>query len=160
MSDVEFSIAWRRKDPKLESDVRDYWTRVDVIPRQDLLDRRVSELCTLAYADGKVIAESTAEIAFLPGLKAKLAMLRASVDPQFRRRHLAVDLINHSKLVLEAWSAEHPGEEVMGVSAIFGAKELSHVQREPLGPRTNLVLVGYMPTGEQLRVAWFRHARI
>jgi hypothetical protein len=63
---------------------------------------------------------------------------------------------------LERWSREFSGEQVMGMAAIIPAGAYKDARSEPiwLDGGLNLTLVGYLPGGEQLRVSWFRHARV
>jgi GNAT superfamily N-acetyltransferase len=162
MSEVKFVTAWRRDNPQHVADARAYWERVGVIPTPQVLERRVNELCTLVYADGQVVAESTAELVVLPGLRQRFAMCRSSVDPSFRRKGLGAELTGYYRIVLEAWAMENQEEKVMGVAVALTSTELVEKQRDPLWLERgiDMALVGYTPTGEQIRVGWFRYVRL
>jgi hypothetical protein len=86
-------------------------------------------------------------------------MLRAAVDPDHRRTHAAIALVVHSRDLLERWAAEHQEEKIAGIGAIIENEEVAARLTEPVWPVTRLGLVGHMPNGRQIRVAWFGHFR-
>lgn len=162
MSDYEFTTAWRSADPAHAAEGERYWRRLGLITDAEKLRRRASELCVLGYENGLVVAETTAKLMLLPGLRQRFAMIRVSVDPAHRRSKLGGSIVGRTKQVLERWSAEHLEEKIMGMGAILTADELHEKRRDPLWADYDvyLVLIGFLQTGEQIRVAWFRHARV
>ncbi|HYG25963.1 MAG TPA: hypothetical protein VD906_03575 [Caulobacteraceae bacterium] len=162
MSDVKFVTAWRRNNPQHAEDVKAYWERTQLVQDPAKRERWTHQLCTLVYADGRVIADSTAELIMLPGLRQRFAMCRSSVDPEFRRKGLGAEITGYYRIILEAWAMEHPEEKVMGVAVALNSKQLVEKQRDPLWLERgiDMAIVGYMPTGEQIRVGWFRNVRI
>lgn len=161
MSDPVFKTAWRRDDPQLEADAKEFWGRLNLVPPEGR-DKRAKELVVVTYVDGQVVAVATAEYAMLPSLRARFAFCRTAVDPAHRQQSLSGRTFGHLRTVLETWSAEHPEEEVMGMAAIIQAAEYAEKQRDPLWPDYALFLsvVGYTARDDQIRVAWFRHARV
>jgi hypothetical protein len=85
------------------------------------------------------------------------------VSYRHRRRDaghgIAGDLILFCRDLLERWSKENPAEEVMGMAMILegyrGPRAL-----EPYWPEAQLLVVGYSPHGDQVRLTWFKHARV
>jgi len=161
MSDVRFVTAWRRNNPQHEADVRAYWARVPVVPAR-VMDRRVKELCILAYSGDRVVAEASAELVMLPGLRARFAMGRVSVDADHRRGTLGARIGGHMRRILEAWSLENPEEDVKGFGGVITAAEFGEKQSQPVWHDwgVDIAVAGYTPSGEQIRVGWFAHARI
>lgn len=159
--DVVFEEAWRRNDPEQAREAVAFWERLNLVPPVER-ERRASEVVGLARVDGQVVALSTAGLAVLPQFRARFAMYRCAVDPAFRRQDISYRLSGWSRGVLEAWSAAQRQEQVVGMAAIIQAQEYRIKQHEPVWPEHGLELnlVGYSPRGEQVRVAWFRHARV
>ena len=48
----EFLPAWRRADPKIEQDAREFWRAMRLIAPPEI-ERRIPELVAAAYVDGK-----------------------------------------------------------------------------------------------------------
>ncbi len=159
--EFDFRPAWRRADPKIENDAREFWRAMRLIgPAQ--IEQRIPELIAAAYVDGRLVAVSTAEFNMLPQLRARFAMYRCLVSPEYRRHHLSYRISAYSREVLEEWSLANPAEKVVGMAAIIQAREYKQKQREAMWPEygLNLNLIGYNNVGSQVRVAWFKHAHV
>jgi len=161
MLDIVFANAWLRGDWKLEADAKAFWEKLGLISPEER-ERRVVELCGVAYLNGRVVAVSTVTLSVVPQVRARLGMYRCAVDPEFRRQDLAERISGYTRQVLEMWSVDNPGEKLLGFGAIIQAPELMRKGLEPIWTDwgTDLVLAGYTQRGEQIRVGWFRHARL
>jgi len=160
MSEFEFRPAWCLDDPKIMEDAKEFWRNLKVLAPAEI-ERRASELIAAAYLDDKLVAVSTANFGMVEHLRARFAMYRCAVAPEYRRHHLSYQISGFSVGVLEKWALENPHEQIMGVAAIIQASQYkSGKQREPMWPEydLNLNFVGYTNRGEQIRVAWFKHA--
>jgi hypothetical protein len=162
MSDVTFHTAWRRNDPDLVRDAKAFWQRIGLAITPEDLEKRASELCALAYADGQVAAVSTSEPTLFQRLRTRLAYYRTVVAPEFRRQHIASRLGLYSYRELAKWSLEHPEEKLMGLLLIFQSHDYKSTRNLPnvsyLGMQVNIV--GYTPEGDHIRVLWFDHATL
>jgi hypothetical protein len=156
---VVFKEAWRRNDLKQADQARAFWE--GLVPPAER-ERRVKELCCMAYEGDRLVGLSTAYPAVFPQLKARVATYRCAVAPAYRRHELAKQITSRSIAILERWSADNPGEKVLGLAAVIQAPELRGMTLRPTWPEydLDLNLACYLPTGEQLRVAWFSHARL
>lgn len=161
MAEITWAVAWRRDDWKLEADAKAFWEKLQLVG-PDERERRVKELCSMAYADGQLVGVSTIQLQAYPPLRCRLAFFRCAVDPEFRRHELATLLTLRSLIAMEGWSAEHPEEQLQGLAATIQAPELMPKGKFPEWPDYNvqLNLVGYSQRGEQVRVAWFRHSAL
>ncbi len=161
MSDIAFRTAWRRQDPGLIHDGREFWRDQDVMSPEDI-EQRSKELCALAYADGQVAAASTADPTFFQRLRTRLFYYRTMVAPEFRRQHIASRLGLYSYRELGKWSLEHPEEKMMGLLLVFQSRDYTGTRNLPnvsyLGMQVNIV--GYTPEGDHIRVLWFDHATL
>lgn len=161
MSEIEFRNAWRRQDPDLVCEAKEFWRRQDVLAPEQI-EERATQLCALAYANGEVAAASTVHLFEFPRLRSRFAYYRTMVSPEFRRKNLASRLCSYSRLRLSEWSRENPEEKLKGLFIVLEAEEFRHRQHVPIGIQLDfkLVLVGYTPSGYQMRVVWFDDATV
>jgi GNAT superfamily N-acetyltransferase len=161
VSELVFKTAWRQNDPQTMEEAKAFWAQTGLVA-EGYRARRAEELGVLAYDGDRLVCVATAELALLPGLRARFAVAQLVVDPEFRRQSVSRRTFGRLLTVIEAWSAEHPEEKLVGMAAVIEAKEYAEKQREPVWPDwgLNLGLVGYTQKNQQIRVSWFRHARV
>ena len=122
-------------------------------------EQRAKELTAVAYKDGLVVGVHTATFDRQEIVRARLAMIRAAVDPEHRRSRVSMALGLYTRELLELWSIEHPEEMLAGLGAIIEGPNLFDRAREPYWPNTQYGVVGYTKEGRQVRVSWFEHFR-
>jgi hypothetical protein len=161
MARIEFVTAWERGDPRHAADAVAFWNRHGLV-RPEEIEERVGELCALAYSEGQLVGLTTVTLMGYPLFKSKFAFYRAAVARDFRRHELAILLTRHTLTVMEAWSLENPQQQVQGIACIIEGKELMGKALNPVWSEYygNLNLAGFTKDGRQVRVAWFRHARL
>ena len=161
MPQIAYATAWDRDDSTHAANAKAFWTGLGLL-KPAAAEERVKELCSLAYANGQLVGVTTVVLDFHPPLNSRFAFYRCAVAPDFRRHYLATLLTRHTLTTMEAWSLENPQEEVQGIAAILQARELGSKAVHPQWADYNihLNLVGFDPHGDQIRVAWFRHARL
>lgn len=157
--DITFRPAWGLDDPVIVRDAKELWLRLGVLRPQGV-DQRVSELCAAAYVGNTMVGVSTAYLADLAILKSRFAFFRCAVSTEHRRQWVSYRLAPYSRDVLEKWSLANPDEKIMGMAAVIEGGNYKERQREPVWPRSTLNVVGYNELGDQIRVAWFKHARV
>jgi hypothetical protein len=160
MEELRFVQAWRRDDPRCVADAKAFWRQMGMT--DDVAEQRAGELCVVAYLGENLAGVSTAKPREFEPLKARFVHLRCAVSPAARRKDVAARIIGHTRTVLEAWAADNPDEKLAGMLAVLQSNELREKQREPIWPiyGIDLTLIGYTSRGEQIRVGWFRHARL
>lgn len=160
MEELRFVQAWRRDDPRCVADAKAFWRQMGMT--DDVAEQRAGELCVVAYQGDDLAGVSTAKPGEFAPLKARFVHLRCAVSPAARRKDVAARIIGHTRSVLEAWAADNPEEKLLGMVAVLQSHELREKQREPIWPiyGIDLTLIGYTSGGEQIRVGWFRHARV
>ena len=130
------------------------------MPETDVSER-LTELCMAGYDGERLIALSTARVVFTDFLGVKLVMLRIATAREARQNRLGTYLLASSREHLEAWSAAHPEEEVMGMGTI--TQTTAYDARGPARAflrDSRLGFIGFTGNGEHMRVAWFEHGRI
>jgi hypothetical protein len=162
LSRAEYRPAWRRDDPGLERDAVAFWRRLGILPPVVSPEARAKELVCVAYLDGEVAAVATATLEVLPFLRARAALYRSATDPEKRRRWLVAQIAAESVTILEDWAAANPQEAVKGMAIVLENPFLAQVKQLPVWRYRHVALglVGYSPEGHQIRMNWFRHARL
>ena len=161
MPPIQYVTAWRRDDPKHVADAMAFWSELGMLSAE-AAEQRASELCSLAYAAGRLVGLSTVKLQMAEPLRSRLAFYRCAVVPELRRQSLAIMLTRHTLITMEGWSHENPDEKVNGLATVLQADELDEKALNPVWSEHygNLNLVGHTPAGAQIRLAWFRHARL
>jgi len=163
MSDIEFRAAWRRQDPDLVGDARKFWRTLDVLSPEQI-EERAGQLCAVACRGSEIIAASTVHLIDWPRLRARFAYYRTIVSPDVRHKNLASRLCVYSRDLLGHWARENPEERLKGLFIVLEAEEFRHHKHVhlPVGRQLDLdlILVGYTPSGHQIRVVWLKDATV
>lgn len=159
MAEIMFRTAWQQNNQALIEDAGEFWRDMDVMSPEDI-EARTKELCALAYAEGKVVAVSTAALFDFPRLRAGFAYYRTVIAPEFRRQRLAVRLCGYSRDLLALWARENPELKIKGLYMVFQAEEFHSEPHVPIEKRhgVDFVLIGYTSNGDRIRVVWFDDA--
>lgn len=161
--DVSFESVWQGKDSSQAAEAKAFWEAHGLLPPQ-LREQRALELVALARDGDTVVGVSTANIDYQPPLRGRFAMFRCAVAPEAPREALSLQLAAETFRILHDWSVENPGEHVLGIMTVLEGGEFGDIARRPIWSDSDeglqLNLVGYMPDGQQIRVAWFEHARV
>lgn len=157
---ITFERAWQVKDPQQWEEAKAFWEAHNLLPAELRDWRAANELVALARDNGAVVGVSTANIEYQPPLRGRFAMYRCAVAPG-QDPDLTIRLTVETFHILGAWSIENPNERLLGIGTVIDGKALGDKAREPMWPDhgLNLNLVGYTNRGEQIRIAWFQHAR-
>ncbi len=160
MAEIEYAIAWKRNDSRQIAGAQVFWRGLGLT--DEAMDLRAPELCNVAWSDNKVIGLTTVKLADAPRVKSRVGFLRCAVAPEYRKHHLATFLTRDSLTILEYWSLENPLARVQGLAFVIEASELGSKAAFPMWAdwNTHYSLIGYTPRDEQIRLAWFRHARL
>lgn len=159
-ADIALRPAWRLDDAEIERDAVAFWRRLGNLPADATPEERAKEVVVAAYQDGRMIGIVTAAIGLFPQVRARLAMLRGSVDPELRRSHVGSWMSLEARAMLESWSAANPDERLAGLGGIVESPDLMIAQRMPYWPWPRLGVVGFTQDGRQIRVSWFRDFRL
>ncbi len=156
----ELRPAWRLDDAQIEADVIAFWSRLKILPANVVPEQRAKELIAVVYKDERIVGVHTASIERLDQVRARLAMLRSAVDPDYRRTRVSMALTLYSRALLERWSRDNPHERLGGLGAIIESAQLAERGKEPFWPQTRFILAGFMPDGRQIRISWFEEFRV
>jgi hypothetical protein len=154
-TDIDLRAVWRVTTPRIEADAVDFWERLGLLPPDVDPAERARQLAAVAYRDGALIGVMTAALERVEPVRARLAMIRAAVDPEHRRTHVVMALLLATRSTIERWSQAHPEERIAGLGAVIESGELAERQRQPFWPQSRLGLAGYTADGRQFRISWF-----
>lgn len=157
---VEWRDGWLKKDPAIEADAKALWRRLALLPEGVDPDLRADEIICAAYVGDAMASVATAFVREIEFLKARFAMFRCVVAPEFRRHSVSRQIARVAREILEKWSFDHPDVDVAGMATVVQSREIAGKPRGAVWRSSGLVLVGYTPADEQIRVAWFDHARV
>lgn len=160
MSEPTLKAVWRMHDARAERDALAFWREGKLLSQDVDLATRLSELCILAYADNRLVAVNTAVLQWLEQVRARIAMLRLAVAKDFRQGRLATEMLALAKPLLERWAEQHPAEKLMGIGCVVQTREIAAKLNEAVWPRTGLAVIDHTASGDQLRLAWFAHAKV
>ena len=114
-------IAWRRDDPRLETDAIAMWTRLGVLAEGVKPEDRAKQLVSVAYRGDQLAAVATAVVEPVKFLRARFLVLRSMTVPEFRRSYAQVSLGIPSITALTEWAKANPEEKIAGMIALRGA---------------------------------------
>ena len=156
----ELKVCWNLADATIQRDALKFWREQNLLP--DIADaaKRLRQICVVAYDGTRIVGTVEARLTRLEIVRARFAMMTLAVAPERRLENLPGELIQRAQRVLEQWSLEHPNERLMGVGTIVRIRDIDERARLPVWEPTNLTLVGYTVRGAQIRLAWFKHAKL
>jgi hypothetical protein len=157
---LDLRPAWRRGDARIEADAIAFWNRLGILPREVAAEARAKELAAVAYKDGRLIGVTTVTLERLEFLRARFALVRSAIDPEYRLQGVLFWLGLHVREVIEQWAAAHPQERVAGLAGIIEMPESTPRLKQPVWPEHQMTLAGFTPAGRQIRVSWFAHYRL
>ena len=157
MSEAEYVVAWKKDDPQIAADAIAVWNSTNSLPADINPEDRAKELCALAYINGEVAGISTIAIRpYMPLGNRRFGFLRVFTLPRFEQQSIAIGLAITCRDALRQWSIDNPAEKLYGMAAIYQSDKLGHY---PIG-ESGLMLIGYGPNKEQIRVVWFNHLHL
>jgi hypothetical protein len=156
---VKLVPAWKRDNGKIGKDAVDFWRHLQVLPPGVSPEQRVNELCAAAYAGDELIGVSTVSLGQLAPVRCRVGFFRCSVNPAHIHRRIAWRLAKYSRELLEQWSKSNPDGKVLGMVAVLENPNFDLLGTRPIWRGADLTLIGYNQLGQQIRLAWFDHAR-
>lgn len=157
---IRFVDVWQAGSPEHHESVKHLWKSLGLMNGDAEINRRLQQLCFLAFDKDQLVGVSTTRLETLPNLRASFYLFRCLVLPQYRRQGVARGLTRHCRDRLSDWSRENPDPRACGMATIVESLLLSELSRLPVWPASGLTLIGHTEIGQQIRVVWFDHARL
>lgn len=158
---LEFIPVWKDVTDDLAAELVDLWARHRAIPDAGKAAVRARQaVCIVRDAGGSVAGVGTATVRILPRLRQPMYYYRQFFAPELRGHKHTVPFFNYAKDVLESHNAKREAPESLGVLVELENAMLSSRYRLAHEPAADSTFIGYSPKGLQLRVSYFKDAKL
>lgn len=159
---VEFTYenVWSPKSQDLLDEIVEFWNKYKAIPPgESAIDRAKDVVFIIRDQTNAVVAVSTAKINFIKFLKLNMFYYRCFVAPEYRRQGLMTKITVETRNFLEN---EHQNIKPLcaGIIAELQNKALNEYRREAVFVASGLTFIGYNKNGHQVRIYYFKGAKI
>jgi hypothetical protein len=153
--------VWKNISAELSAELIDLWGRSQAIPNPEQAVRRAGQaVCIARDQSGAVCAVGTAVIRVLPRLRQPLYYYRQFFAPEFRGHKQAIPFFNQARRLLEEYNESLSAPESLGVLVELENQQLVSRYERAYEATAESTFIGYSPRGLQLRVSYFRDARL
>jgi len=153
--------VWKKVTAELSAELIDLWGRSQAIPDPDRAVQRARQaVCVARDQSGAVCGVGTAVIRVLPRLRQPLYYYRQFFAPEFRGQKQAVPFFNEARRLLEDYNDSLVEPESLGMLLELENQQLVARYERAYEPAVDSTFIGYSPRGLQLRVSYFKNARL
>jgi hypothetical protein len=153
--------VWKKVTAELSAELIDLWGRSQAIPDPDQAVRRARQaVCVARDQSGAVCGVGTAVIRVLPRLRQPLYYYRQFFAPELRGQKQAVPFFNEARGLLEEYNDSLVEPESLGMLLELENQQLVARYERAHEPAADSTFIGYSPRGLQLRVSYFKNARL
>ena len=157
----DVSPVWRQVTPDLKDEVLAFWQQHRAIGDPERARHRADEVVCIARGDdGALCAVSTAVVRVLPRLMQPLYYYRLFFARSVRGQGQVIPFYNHAREVLQAYNAGLAEPESLGVLLELESRYLDAYHKDAYIPEADSTFIGYSPRGLQLRVSYFKGAKL
>jgi len=155
-----FVTHWPQGTPKDGMAVLEFWRREKALDDDVQAQTRLREVVLhVVDAAGEVAAVCTAVPMTLPRLAQPMYYYRCFVGQRWRKTRLVFTLLDRAFDALQAYAREH-GYPCIGVLLELENDRFGKMLRAPVWPGIGFVYAGKSGRGLELRVRYFRGARL
>lgn len=162
-TEISFEIVpvWKRVTAELTAELIELWARSQAIPDPDRAAQRARQaVCIARDPSGAVCGVGTAVIRVLPRLRQPLYYYRQFFAEEFRGQKQAIPFFNEARRLLEQHNDLLPQPESLGMLLELENKQLMARYERAYESAADSTFIGYSPRGLQLRVSYFKNARL
>lgn len=153
--------VWKKVTAELSAELIDLWGRAQAIPYPDRAAQRARQaVCIARDQSGAVCGVGTAVIRVLPRLRQPLYYYRQFFAPEFRGQKQAIPFFNEARTLLEEYNDSLSAPESLGVLLELENQQLVARFQRAYDSAADSTFIGYSPRGVQLRVSYFKNARL
>lgn len=153
--------VWKQVSAELTAELIALWGRSQAIPDPDRAVHRARQaVCVARDQSGAICGVGTAIIRVLPRLRQPLYYYRQFFAPEFRGQKQAVPFLNEARRVLEEYNDSLSAPESLGMLLELENQQLVARYERAYEPAADSTFIGYSPRGLQLRVSYFKNARL
>lgn len=156
----QFVTHWPQGTPKDGMAVLEFWRRENALGDEVQAQQRLREVVLHAVnASGEVTAVCTVVTMTLPRLAQPMYYYRCFIGQQWRKTRLVFTLLVRTFEVLQDYARSHD-YPCIGVVLELENSRFGAALRAPVWPSTGFVYIGRSGRGLELRVRYFRGARL
>ncbi len=154
---------WRKSTPELRSEVIGFWAEHQLLPDSADPNERALEVVLIVrdVASRRIVGLSTAAVVQFKQLANKYFYLyRSVIAPSYRIPGLDSKLMVDTRDFLEQRASEGEGPGCIGVLTFVENPAIIKVRNEAVWPASQMVFIGNDSRGREIRVYYFKRARI
>ena len=160
MQSTNFENVWTKSKTDLLSEIAPIWREFGGLKEEEI-GTRVNQLLYLVRNEKKeIVGVSTAYKVYLRQLKNYFYAFRCMLIPSYRIPGLTSKLLVMSRDFLEEIHLQEQNHRPIGVVTLVENSRINEHRREAIWPASKMVFVGVSKEGHQLRVYYFKDARI
>lgn len=157
---VQIECIWKKNESVERAQAISLWNRFNTFSNEEVTRQRANEIAFVAIHQNNVVGLTTVR-----PLQVKLLNnnffyeMRIFISPDIDLPHLLVRLTLETKKFFES-NREIAGPACIGMIAIIENEKMNQKWRRAVWPVLDFVFAGFTPKGHQLRVSYFKHAKI
>ena len=162
-TEVPFEIVpvWKNIGAELFAELIDLWGRSQAIGDPDRAVQRAHQaVCIARDRSGVVCGVGTAVIRVMPRLRQPVYYYRQFFAPEVRGQRQALPFFNEARRQLEVYNDSLLEPESLGMLVELENRQLATRYERAYEPDADSTFIGYSPKGLQLRVSYFKNARL
>ena len=162
-TEMSFEIVpvWKRVSAELTAELIELWASTQAIPDAGRAAQRARQaVCVARDQSGALCGVGTAVIRVLPRLRQPLYYYRQFFAPEFRGQKQAIPFFNEARRLLEQQNDSLLEPESLGLLLELENQQLVSRYERAYEPAADSTFIGYSPRGLQLRVSYFKNARL
>lgn len=157
---LTFDICWKMMTPSLKDELLTFWVESGFLSAE-AAERRVSEVVILVRNESKVIVGvSTAYKSFVKQLGNHFYIFRCAIKVEDRHPGLTSALLVKTRDFLESIHDDDSDHTCKGLLTVVENPRINETRREAVWPASQMVYIGSTKDGKQVRVYYFKNARI
>ena len=160
MSEFDIMDVYGIVDDELAARVEIFWAKHNAIVSAIDAKSRIPEVAVVAMKNGELCGVGSVFKVFHEPLGHYFYGFRCFIAADFRRQGLAIELVNSVYANLDTSYSIDGQKKPIGIIVNVQHQGLNQSLSEAVRSRSGLIFVGYDSRGRQIRVRYFRNARI
>jgi hypothetical protein len=159
--DINCTIVWGHDDDALRDELVDLWLAENALPSREAALERAEEAVAVARdGEGRIVGVATMRETFAKRFANYFFLYRTFIARPRRRDHVATAMVLAVTGYLEAEFAAGRIERAVGLLAVTDNPHLQAGLRDAVTIIVPFVFVGLTDEGKQMRVYYFKGAKI
>ena len=158
---IDISNVWMKVNPELESEIVEFWSARQLLPPGTNANDRARQVVLTVRHNGKIVGLTSSDVVKFHQLNNNIFFLfRMMVLPEFRVPGIESKLIVASRDILETFAEKQTVNKCIGMLTFVENPQLIAKRTEAVWPASKMVFIGNDKAGRQVRVYYFKGARI